>query len=195
MGARHISALRPKFEAINVGFVGVGHERLGIEFFIKEKYFDGDLYLDETKQLYTAFGTKVEGIKGILKTKAWEAINQAKSEGFSGNLKGNGFQMGGTFVMDTKNYELVFAHRSEFFGDEAKPEDILKCCQDYIEQNGLPSNVQAAVTDSTTPTTTPTTTTATTMDTPTTTTDTSTTTTTTATPTTTTTTMDEHSNL
>jgi len=160
MGARHISALRPKFEAINVGFVGIGHERLGVEEFIKEKYFDGDLYLDETKQLYNAFGTKVEGITGLMKPKAWDANSQAKKEGISGNLKGNGFQMGGTFILDTRSYKLIFAHRSEFFGDEAKPEDILKSCGEYIQEQGYPiSNPAAASTSSTATATTTTSTT------------------------------------
>jgi len=164
MGARHISALKPSFEAINVGFVGIGHERLGVEDFIKEKYFDGDLYLDETKQLYNAFGTKVEGMTGLMKPKAWDAINQAKKEGFAGNLKGNGFQMGGTFILDPIDYKLIFAHRSEFFGDEAKPEDILKSCAEYIQEKGYPINKPEASTDSSSTTITTTTTTSTTND-------------------------------
>ena len=44
--------LHPILKKNNVGFVGVGLEKLGLEEFQSGKFFSGDLYIDEGKKAY-----------------------------------------------------------------------------------------------------------------------------------------------
>lgn len=47
----------------------------------------------------------------------------ARAKGTPGNLKGDGFQLGGQFVV-AQGGRIVLEHRQKVFGDDAKPADI-----------------------------------------------------------------------
>ena len=45
-------------EEENIKLVGIGHELLGIEEFIRKNYFSGRIYIDSTKECYKYLGYK-----------------------------------------------------------------------------------------------------------------------------------------
>ena len=53
-----------------------------------------------------------------------EALKKANDNKVEGNLKGDGFQLGGQFVIDTDG-SIKLDHRQKYYGDDAELEDIL----------------------------------------------------------------------
>jgi len=106
--------LHPILKKNNIGFIGVGLERLGLEEFQQGNYFSGDLYVDEGKKAYQILGLPYLGwIKGITdlfksSSKAWN--DETKKMGVEGNLKGDGFQLGATYVVGPKDGKVWLAH-------------------------------------------------------------------------------------
>ena len=98
----------------NVGFIGIGVERFGLEEFQAGNYFSGDLYIDEGKKAYQILGLSSLGwIKGItnLFTRSSRTWNdETKKMGVHGNLRGDGFQLGGTYVVGSKDGKVWLAH-------------------------------------------------------------------------------------
>lgn len=84
--------------------VGVGLEELGVEEFVEGKFFDGELYIDQKKEAYSSLGFKRLGffaaVGSIFGRKGKELIAEAKLLSIGGNLAGDGYQTGGTLVVD-----------------------------------------------------------------------------------------------
>jgi hypothetical protein len=67
------------------------------------KFWAGELYIDKGKQLYNALGLQSKGLTsgfGLLSSNMRAASKKAKEAGIAGNLKGDGFQLGATYVID-----------------------------------------------------------------------------------------------
>jgi len=129
-GASELSSLKPQLDQVDVGLVGVGPEFLGVEEFAKEGYFKGDLYVDESRQLYQAMKTTRASAFSLLRPAVWSSISKSKEKGFSGNLVGDGLQLGGTFVFDCESGRLLFAHYQDHFGDHANLDEVLQVVKD-----------------------------------------------------------------
>lgn len=127
--SRRLSVLRPQLDAANVRFVGVGLEELGVEEFIAGKYFDGELFIDLNKQAYNDLGAKRLGffkaIGSILSKKGREFLNLAKKEKIEGNMKGDGFQNGGSIII-TQQGEVLLKFIQDDPSDHVSPEEVLK---------------------------------------------------------------------
>jgi prostamide/prostaglandin F2alpha synthase len=106
--------LHPILKKNQIGFIGIGLERLGLEEFQNGNYFSGDLYIDQGKKAYQILGLPYLGwLKGITEvfsrsTKTWN--DETKKMGVQGNLKGDGFQLGGTYVLGPNNGKVWLAH-------------------------------------------------------------------------------------
>jgi prostamide/prostaglandin F2alpha synthase len=106
--------LHPILKKNNVGFVGVGLERLGLEDFQAGNYFSGDLYIDEGKKAYQLLQLPylgwVKGIMGIFSRSSLAWNSETKKMGVQGNLKGDGFQLGATYVIGPREGAVWLAH-------------------------------------------------------------------------------------
>ena len=106
--------LHPILKKNNVGFVGVGLEKLGLEEFQSGKFFSGDLYIDEGKKAYKILDLPylgwIRGITGIFarSSQAWN--EETKKMGVEGNLKGDGFQLGATYIVGAHDGKVWLAH-------------------------------------------------------------------------------------
>jgi prostamide/prostaglandin F2alpha synthase len=106
--------LHPILKKNNVGLVGVGLEKLGLEEFQEGNYFSGDLYVDQGKKAYRLLDLPYLGwLKGIVElfsrsSKAWS--EETKKMGVQGNLKGDGFQLGATYVVGSADGNVWLAH-------------------------------------------------------------------------------------
>lgn len=121
--------MRPQLDAANVKLVGVGLEELGVEEFVKDKYFDGDLYIDATQQCYKDLGYKrvgyLSGIASLATKEVRDTAAAAKKENISGNLKGDGFQTGGTVVLQ-QGGQVLLSYEQKGFADHVALSDVLK---------------------------------------------------------------------
>lgn len=117
LGARQISELRPTLDAHGVRLIGIGLEDVGVQEFVDEKFFDGDLFIDQAKACYEAMNMKRHGFFSILPSlfsgTARSGLSQAKESGISGNLRGDGFLMGGTIVVDKGGEKLLLEFKQD----------------------------------------------------------------------------------
>ncbi|CAF0749547.1 unnamed protein product [Didymodactylos carnosus] len=128
--------LMPTLKANNVAFVGIGLEKFGLEEFMKEGYFKGDLYVDEGKKAYKQLGfTDLGWFRGITtlftkSTRDWNA--ETTKMGVGGNLKGDGFQLGGTYIVGRKTGEVWLSHPQKDYGDHPEVSQMLDILKEKL---------------------------------------------------------------
>ncbi len=90
--------------------------------FEKIGFWKGPIYTIDKSVYAELFGRKglMDGFFGLLDMNK-EAV--AKSKHTPGNFKGDGFQLGGQFVVNTEGV-VVFEHRQKLFGDDASFEEL-----------------------------------------------------------------------
>lgn len=124
----------PHLVRAGVRVVAIGLEPLGVEDFVAGGYWTGELYIDDGKKAYRALGLKSAGVVGAISqlffnTKVRAELERTKD--VSGNLSGDGMQLGATFVMDVGG-AMILDFRQEDFSDFLSPEQLLEAC-------GIPS--------------------------------------------------------
>ena len=98
--------------------------------FLMYNYFL-DVYVDRGRQIYKALKFKKIGYFGLMKTmlssKALVDVAQAISLGLGGNISGDGWQMGGCLVVESKGsaYPLLY-YVQEFPTDHVSNSTILQ---------------------------------------------------------------------
>lgn len=119
--------------------VGVGVEELGVEEFVKGNFWSGELYIDTKKQIYKDMKFKKLGFFGaigsILGKKGRDMIADAKKDGINGDLKGDGFQNGGTIIVSKGGEKVLLNFVQESPADHVPLADVLKALG--IEGNEL----------------------------------------------------------
>lgn len=109
--------------------VGVGLEELGVEEFIEGGWFKGELFIDSSKEAYKKIGFRRLNVftlgPSMLAKKTRDALSKSKELNITGNLKGDGWQNGGTFVIDTSGKALL-KFRQESPGEHVENNEILK---------------------------------------------------------------------
>ena len=125
--------LAPALQANGVRLSGVGLERLGVEDWADGRYFNpAELYVDEGQKAYAALGLTRLGVVGGLfnllssASRAW--AGEVRAMGVTGNLKGDGMQLGATYVLSEQG-EVWFEHRQAGFGDHPAVADIVAALQ------------------------------------------------------------------
>jgi len=143
LAAAEVSAIKPVLDSNDVKLIGVGLEELGVQEFIDEQYFKGDLYIDTEKKSYNSLGFKRFGFLGlfpaILSSAARAAQSRSKSLGMSGNMAGDGYQNGGALIVG-KNGETLFHYVQQGAPDHASNLDLLKA----LNINPLPDPIPTA---------------------------------------------------
>ena len=125
--AGQMDKLRPLIEKKGGQVVCLSFEFLGEgsdsdKTFEKLGFWTGPLYTIDKSVYAELFGRKgmFDNFYGLLDMKK-EAVEKAKTT--PGNYKGDGFQLGGQFVVDTMG-RVLFDHRQKLFGDDASFEDL-----------------------------------------------------------------------
>ncbi len=92
--------------------------------FEKYSFWNGPIYTIDKIVYQELFGRKgmFDNFYGLLDMDK-EAYERSKQT--PGNMKGDGFQLGGQFVV-AKGGKVLLDHRQKLFGDDAKVPDILK---------------------------------------------------------------------
>ena len=111
ISAVNLSGLHPILDQHNFALVGVGVEELGIDEFIAEQFFSGEIHVDAGKKTYTALNCNTNSwrnlwgvLDGILKF-----LKFAESKGYKNNMNGNNNQLGGTFLI-AKGGATMYQH-------------------------------------------------------------------------------------
>jgi len=124
-----LSSCKPELDSMGFGLVAVGSGTpLMAKNFQQEFNFEGDIYVDQKREVYTALGCN-RGALYCLNLKALKAIKEIRSEGFSqGKTQGDALQLGGTFIINLKE-GVLFEHVEQFAGDHVDINDLLSACR------------------------------------------------------------------
>lgn len=99
--------------------------------FTKYSFWNGEIYTIEKIVYEELFGRKglLDNFFGLLDIDK-EAYERSKST--PGNMKGDGFQLGGQFVL-APGGKILLEHRQKLFGDDAKLVDIFEKVEPYLK--------------------------------------------------------------
>lgn len=121
--------MKPRLDDNNVKLVAVGLEELGVEEFVKGQFFKGDLYIDLKKECYKSLGFRRLNVFTLVSSlfgkKTRESISQSREQKVDGDMAGDGWQNGGTLVINTDGKALL-AFKQETPGEHVDPNDVLK---------------------------------------------------------------------
>jgi hypothetical protein len=122
-----VEKFREEIEEKGVNLVCLSFEAFGegSDFdrsFEKYSFWNGKIYTIDKKVYQELFGRKglLDNFYGLLDMDK-EAYERSKST--PGNLKGDGFQLGGQYVIDVGGI-VKLEHKQKLFGDDAKLEKI-----------------------------------------------------------------------
>ena len=122
----------------SIDFITIGLSYLDYNIFETNNYIsNGKIYIDETKESYKLMDYKSKGFLngyGMLNPKVYIDAYKAKNRGFNGNLDGDGYQLGGTIIIDKKG-AIIYTHNQKSYTDYPKEEDIIKALDYYKVKN------------------------------------------------------------
>ncbi|VDM02464.1 unnamed protein product [Schistocephalus solidus] len=102
--ALEVSRFQAALDSRGVRLIGIGHDVDGVEEFQREQFFSGELYLDPKKETYSALGYgsvgACSGFRSLFKSEGRALIRETKDKGVKGNMKGDGWQLGGLLVVE-----------------------------------------------------------------------------------------------
>ncbi|XP_054975492.1 peroxiredoxin-like 2A isoform X2 [Sorex araneus] len=126
--AAGLSALKPKLEELGVPLYAVVKEQVKTEVKDFQPYFSGEIFLDEQKKFFGPQKRKMM-LMGFVRLGVWSNFFRARKGGFSGNLEGEGFILGGVYVVGAGNQGILLEHREKEFGDKVDPASVLEAVQ------------------------------------------------------------------
>jgi len=130
MQATELSQLKvtldEEFGPKTVGMYGIGVEHFGYDEFKEGNFFSEKIYIDEGKRIYTTLGypvKKLSNLYGLLEKGFRARYQKSKDVGITGNLKGDGLQLGGTVVVSPEG-KVLYHKGQEFYGDDPTNEEL-----------------------------------------------------------------------
>lgn len=116
-------------ELVCLSFEAIGEGSDYDHSFEAGKYWTGPLYTIDKSVYAQLFGRKgfFDNFYGLFDMDK-KALQSVKDQNIKGNFSGDGFQLGGQFVIDTKG-NVLLDHRQKLFGDDANFGDILKAVE------------------------------------------------------------------
>jgi len=120
--------VKKQLDEMGIGLVAIGSGTpLMAKNFAEEFGFDGELFVDQSLDVYKALNC-TRGVKVVLGFKAMKEIKKAIGDGYKQGLtQGDGLQLGGSFVFN-KKCEVVWQHLERWAGDHADLKELLQVC-------------------------------------------------------------------
>ncbi|ROI83815.1 Redox-regulatory protein FAM213A [Anabarilius grahami] len=116
--ASELSSLKPQLDDSGVALYAVVKENIGTEIQDFRSYFNGEIFQDEKMCFYGPKRRTMRGL-GIARFGVWRNILQVWRKGYHGNTKGEGFVLGGLYVIGPENQGILLEHHEKEFGDKA----------------------------------------------------------------------------
>jgi len=129
VAAKELSRLLPQLQEHNVRLIGVGFDENGLNDFKNGNFFDGELYLDIGQNIYKKMGYRRFNIMSIWKyvfnKVGRQAISQARAAKVGGDMKGDGYQNGGTLVVSAGGQECLLTYKQEHPAEHVELQAVL----------------------------------------------------------------------
>lgn len=129
--ASELSSLKPQLEELGVPLVAVTKENIGSEIQDFRPHFAGDIYIDEKKLFYGPLPRKM-GALGFFRLGVWQNFMRAWRSGYQGNMNGEGFILGGVFVIGPGDQGILLEHREKEFGNKVDTAQVLDAVKKIV---------------------------------------------------------------
>uniref|UniRef100_A0AAY5EUU2 Peroxiredoxin-like 2A n=1 Tax=Electrophorus electricus TaxID=8005 RepID=A0AAY5EUU2_ELEEL len=129
--ASELSSLKPQLDELGVPLYAVAKENIGTEIEDFRPHFSGDVFLDEKLAFYGPRQRKM-GFLGFIRLGVWQNFMRAWKSGFQGNVNGEGFILGGVFVIGSGKQGIILEHREKEFGDKVNPVSVLEAAKKIV---------------------------------------------------------------
>lgn len=97
---------------------------------MRQRFFDGEVFIDEKKMTYNDLGYKrfswLSIWKALLSAVSRKALRESRAQNVSGNLSGDGLQNGGLLIVTKGGKQVLLNHREETPGDHVTNSIILE---------------------------------------------------------------------
>uniref|UniRef100_A0A3P8XY71 Peroxiredoxin-like 2A n=1 Tax=Esox lucius TaxID=8010 RepID=A0A3P8XY71_ESOLU len=133
VGYSILSSLKPQLDELGVPLYAVVKEDMGTEIQNFRPYFSGEIFVDEKRHFYGPRERKM-GLLAFLRVGVWMNGLRAFKRGFLGNVFGEGFVLGGVFVIGAGQQGILLEHREMEFGDKVNILEVLKAARKYVEK-------------------------------------------------------------
>ncbi|KAM4650499.1 prostamide/prostaglandin F synthase [Discoglossus pictus] len=128
--AKEVSKLKESLDANQIRLIGVGPENTGLQEFLDGNFFNGEVYLDESKQSYKDLGFKrynaLSVVPAALGKKVREIVTKANADGVQGNFHGDLLQSGGMLIVNKGGDKVILHFVQDSPGDHVPLETIVK---------------------------------------------------------------------
>lgn len=126
--AAELSSLKPQLDELGVPLYAVVKEDVGTEVQNFRPYFQGEIFLDEKRRFYGPRERKM-GVLAFLRVGVWMNGLRAFKKGFMGNVLGEGYVLGGVFVIGQGQQGILLEHREIEFGDKVNTEVVIEAAR------------------------------------------------------------------
>ncbi|KAJ9052758.1 hypothetical protein DSO57_1031036 [Entomophthora muscae] len=130
--SRLLSELKPEFDALDIKLIAIGFENVGLNDFLSGGYWDWEILVDNERSVHTSLDLKKipvsAGLKDLMSSATRAAIMAATKAGIQGDLKGDGFQLGGTFVIEKGTSKLLYEYRQVGAGSYSSLKEVYGSC-------------------------------------------------------------------
>ncbi|KAK2820654.1 hypothetical protein Q5P01_023613 [Channa striata] len=123
--AAELSSLKPLLDELGVPLYAVVKEDIGTEVQNFRPYFKGEVFLDEKRRFYGPRERRM-GLLAFIRLGVWMNGLRAFRKGFMGNVMGEGFVLGGVFVIGRGEQGILLEHREIEFGDKVNIQDVIR---------------------------------------------------------------------
>ncbi|KAK3559680.1 hypothetical protein QTP86_015091 [Hemibagrus guttatus] len=126
--ASELSSLKPQLDELSVPLYAVVKENIATEIHNFRPYFRGEIFLDEKQFFYSPRQRKMRYL-GFTRITVWRNILRAWRKGYQGNMKGEGFILGGLYVIGPENQGILMEHQEKEFGDKADLRSVVQAVE------------------------------------------------------------------
>ncbi|KAK5906252.1 hypothetical protein CgunFtcFv8_002135 [Champsocephalus gunnari] len=131
--AAELSSLKPQLDELGFPLYAVVKEDVGTEVQNFQSFFKREVFLDEKRRFYGPRERKM-GLLAFLRVGVWMNGLQAFKRGFMGNILGEGFVLGGVFVIGQGQQGILLEHREIEFGDKVNAEDVIRAVRRIAQE-------------------------------------------------------------
>uniref|UniRef100_A0A9J7X3A7 Peroxiredoxin-like 2A n=1 Tax=Cyprinus carpio carpio TaxID=630221 RepID=A0A9J7X3A7_CYPCA len=129
--ASELSSLKPQLDELGVPLYAVVKENEGTEILDFRPHFAGEIFLDEKQAFYGPQQRKM-GVLGFIRLGVWQNFIRAWRSGHQGNMNGEGFILGGVFVIGSGEQGVLLEHREKEFGDKVSIQSVLEAAKKIV---------------------------------------------------------------
>lgn len=143
--AADLSSLAAEAEAMGVSLVAIGSQQTGWKEFVDGRFFRGAVYVDPDTAVFKALALRRLGFLKVLGTlfdrEAIAVYKRANARGYGGDFKGDGAQLGGTWVID-RDGSVLLDHRMTTVTDHADIDEVREMLE--VLRSRRPPTAEAA---------------------------------------------------